>query len=101
MLTLSYSRWIFLLSLAALMFISESEGSTFRGIPCWETCFVVRKQHIQTCYEQQLRHDCKTHGFLVTNHRGQKLCIKGDTIWIKDRIAKGQIKCPPDISPPM
>ncbi|MEQ2307326.1 hypothetical protein AMECASPLE_017135 [Ameca splendens] len=98
--TLSYSLRIFLLSLAALMFISASEGLPFVRLPCWKSCNSSAIQNIKSCYEQRPRKNCETHGFVVTNKDDKVYCIKGTSQWINGKISQGKIKCPPDISPP-
>ncbi|KAK5849756.1 hypothetical protein PBY51_014062 [Eleginops maclovinus] len=95
--TLSVCRLIFLLTLAVVMILSESQavGAQGQRIPCLRNCTSKRIHKIQSCYEQMPRRNCN-HAFRVRNHAGIH-CIKADTLWLKKMI-KENLRCPPDIS---
>ncbi|MEQ2221332.1 hypothetical protein ILYODFUR_014716 [Ilyodon furcidens] len=100
--TLSYSRWIFLLSLTALMFISLSEVESFSPIIKLDCCQNLSNRtfpRIKQCYEQK-RLDCNIHAFIIKNHKGRLRCIDPKSEELRNKIKKGQLRCPPDISSP-
>ncbi|KAM4718550.1 uncharacterized protein FYW61_016350 [Anableps anableps] len=101
MLTLSYGRWIFLLSLAALMFIlvSEVESSAIVKLDCCEKLTNRTFPRIKECYEQK-RLDCKTHAYIIRSHSGRWRCIDPNAKELRNKIATGQLRCPSDISSP-
>ncbi|KAL3040532.1 hypothetical protein OYC64_011534 [Pagothenia borchgrevinki] len=96
--TRSVTRWILLLTLAVVMLLSVSKvGARGQHLTCWSKCTNFKIQRIQSCVEQMQRRNCN-HAFVVKNKR-RTVCIKPDTVWLKEMIKKGEIHCPPDIRP--
>ncbi|XP_024861248.1 regakine-1-like [Kryptolebias marmoratus] len=95
--TLPSSRWVFLLSLAAALLFSASDGQSFIRLPCCRNLFNKTAVKITKCYEQRPRWKCKIHAYILKTQNGRGVCINPDSAWIKEKLAKG-LKCSPDIT---
>ncbi|XP_034562450.1 C-C motif chemokine 26-like isoform X2 [Notolabrus celidotus] len=94
--TLSAARWVFLLSLAAVMILSTS-GDSFNPIDptcCFKVSNSSIKVHkIKECYELTRQRGCRIHAYLVKNKAGKKACINPEARWIVDVINRGKLIC--------
>ncbi|KAG7231315.1 hypothetical protein INR49_012155 [Caranx melampygus] len=91
---LSVSRWIFLLTLAVVLFVSATQANT-PGISL-SCCFShesTKIRRIKRCFEQTPRYDCDHHAFLIMNRRG-RWCIDPAAQWLQDLIKAGKLNCP-------
>ncbi|XP_023143514.1 C-C motif chemokine 4-like [Amphiprion ocellaris] len=98
---LSVSRWIFLLTLAVVMVFSASQVDSFAPVvdlPCCRNVSARKIPRIKACFEQKPREGCRHHAFLVTSKRGKQWCIDPTSKWLKDKIKRGELDCPPDLS---
>uniref|UniRef100_A0A8D3DGI5 Chemokine interleukin-8-like domain-containing protein n=1 Tax=Scophthalmus maximus TaxID=52904 RepID=A0A8D3DGI5_SCOMX len=91
--TLSFSRLMFLLTLAVVMIFSASQvdSSVPIGLPCCHNVTSRRVRNISKCYEQKPRQDCSRHAFLITREKLQPLCISPDAQWLQDKITKVRV----------
>ncbi|XP_030254211.1 C-C motif chemokine 5-like [Sparus aurata] len=100
--TLSASRWICLLTLTVVMLVSASQvdsSSPIIRLPCCLNVSSRKIERVKTCYEQKPREGCQRHAFLVVTRKNKQWCINPDAAWLKDKIEKGKLSCPPDLTP--
>ncbi|KAK2859838.1 hypothetical protein Q5P01_004458 [Channa striata] len=97
--TPSVRRWMCLLTLAVAIIFITSEASPFIRLPCCTgghgRNFIPTE--VTQCFQQKIRTDCKIHAYLIKTSTGL-LCVRATNKWLNEKIAKGELKCPPVIS---
>ncbi|KAL3040530.1 hypothetical protein OYC64_011532 [Pagothenia borchgrevinki] len=96
--SLSVSRWIFLLTLTAVMLFSASGVDSHRHMKCCKPFRTPKINPIKHCYKQTLRHRCRQDAYKITDENGQLYCVKPTPPWLQKRLKQG-LNCSPDISP--
>ncbi|KAM6900090.1 uncharacterized protein FYW49_016634 [Xenentodon cancila] len=89
--SVSISRWMCLLSLAAVMFLSISQvdsNNPYVALDCCKKLSEKGFRRIAKCFEQEPRPNCNIHAFLIINKRGRMQCINATSQWINAKIDK-------------
>ncbi|KAF3703864.1 hypothetical protein EXN66_Car019552 [Channa argus] len=96
--TLTFSRWICLLTLAAVMIFSASEVDSFKVAPscCINVQSGISEKKVQRCYKQVPRHNC-LEAYVIITDQNKMFCVKPTPSWLTERMNQG-LKCPNDIS---
>ncbi|XP_077364387.1 uncharacterized protein LOC144008898 [Festucalex cinctus] len=89
--------WIFLLTVGLVLIQVETNVPDVRLSCCGSVGF-RRLQRIKRCFEQKPREDCKQHAFLIVTKSGKLWCVSPEAKWLKDKMDKNKLKCPPDMS---
>nr|XP_057915435.1 uncharacterized protein LOC131108482 [Doryrhamphus excisus] len=84
---LCVSRWMLLLTLAAVIFQVDAYVPDVR-LPCCRSVASRRVLRIKRCFEQKPREDCNQHAFLMVTKSGKQWCISPAAKWLKDRMDK-------------
>ncbi|XP_077410351.1 uncharacterized protein LOC144040224 [Vanacampus margaritifer] len=95
--TLETRCWIFLLTLGLVLIQVESNVPDVR-LSCCGSVGYRRLPRIKRCFEQKPREDCKQHAFLIVTKSGKQWCVSPAAKWLKDKMDKNKLKCPPDMS---
>ncbi|XP_076617191.1 uncharacterized protein LOC143339697 [Chaetodon auriga] len=93
--SLSASCWTCLLAL--MLFAASQVDSMILGLPCCRGGRSKEIQDVQQCFEQKPRSDCSYHAFVIITSSNKKVCVKGTSPWLKKRLSKGEINCPPEL----
>ncbi|KAI9519467.1 hypothetical protein NQZ68_027648 [Dissostichus eleginoides] len=97
--SLSFSRWIFLLTLTAVMLFSASGVDSNTDMECCKP--VGHRQPInpiKQCYKQTLRYSCRDDAYMIIVENGNWYCVKPTPPWLRKLLKQG-LNCPQDISP--
>ncbi|KAM8731208.1 uncharacterized protein AB9X84_025708 [Acanthopagrus schlegelii] len=97
----SASRWICLLTLAAVMLISASQVDSFPSYAhaCCERAQTRKVKDIMKCNKQESRRSCPHNAFLIVSSSSSKpICVQQNAQWLQKLLDEKKLICPSQFS---